>query len=161
MGGKLTFPGGGFYHATKYAVEAISDALRFEVAASASTWSDRARPDPHRVRRRGGGLHRRRRHRQMTAQHGKFNHHVGKATAGVYEGPMAKLGGGPDAVAKVIDKALSSNRPRPRYTVTPSARLSIAQRKLGNGPRLGPPDANSVSDAWNLVWTKVPRPQWC
>src|SRR5918999_140602 len=31
MGGKLTFPGGGFYHATKYAVEAISDALRFEV----------------------------------------------------------------------------------------------------------------------------------
>ena len=26
-----SFPGGGFYHATKYAVEAISDALRFEV----------------------------------------------------------------------------------------------------------------------------------
>ena len=24
MGGKLTFPGGGLYHATKYAVEAIS-----------------------------------------------------------------------------------------------------------------------------------------
>src|SRR5262249_43914875 len=31
MGGKLVFPGGGFYHATKYAVEALSDALRFEV----------------------------------------------------------------------------------------------------------------------------------
>ena len=31
MGGKLAFPGGGIYHATKYAVEAISDALRFEV----------------------------------------------------------------------------------------------------------------------------------
>ncbi len=31
MGGKLTFPGGGVYHATKHAVEAISDALRFEV----------------------------------------------------------------------------------------------------------------------------------
>src|SRR5579883_2967492 len=28
MGGKLVFPGGGYYHATKYAVEAISDALR-------------------------------------------------------------------------------------------------------------------------------------
>src|SRR5205085_2570258 len=31
MGGRLTFPGGGFYHATKHALEAISDALRFEV----------------------------------------------------------------------------------------------------------------------------------
>src|ERR671919_343947 len=30
-GCKLVFPGGGIYHATKHAVEAISDALRFEV----------------------------------------------------------------------------------------------------------------------------------
>ena len=27
----MTFPGGGIYHGTKHAVEAISDALRFEV----------------------------------------------------------------------------------------------------------------------------------
>ncbi len=31
MGGRLTFPGGGLYHATKYSLEAISDVLRFEV----------------------------------------------------------------------------------------------------------------------------------
>ena len=31
MGGRLTFPGGGVYHATKHAVEAITDAMRFEV----------------------------------------------------------------------------------------------------------------------------------
>ncbi len=129
MGGKLTFPGGGIYHATKYSVEAISDAMRFEVRgfgvnvvliepglivtefgnAAVASIDDGVTDD---------------------GPYGKFNHHVGKATAGVYEGPMAKLGGGPDAVAKVIDKALSSNRPRPRYTVTPSAKLSIAQRKL-------------------------------
>ena len=32
VGGRLTFPGGGHYHATKHAVEAFSDALRFETA---------------------------------------------------------------------------------------------------------------------------------
>ena len=32
MGGRLVFPGGGAYHATKYAVEAFSDAMRFEVS---------------------------------------------------------------------------------------------------------------------------------
>ena len=31
MGGRLTFPAGGYYHASKYAVEAITDALRYEV----------------------------------------------------------------------------------------------------------------------------------
>ncbi len=39
MGANFVFPGGGIYHATKYAVEAISDALRFEVGASGSTSS--------------------------------------------------------------------------------------------------------------------------
>src|SRR5215831_11963858 len=32
MGGRITLPGGAFYHASKYAVEAFSDALRMEVA---------------------------------------------------------------------------------------------------------------------------------
>lgn len=32
MGGRIVFPLGGYYHASKYAVEAITDALRFEAA---------------------------------------------------------------------------------------------------------------------------------
>ena len=49
MGGRMTFPVGGYYHATKYAVEAISDALRNEVrgrSASTSSSSSPASPGP-------------------------------------------------------------------------------------------------------------------
>jgi len=43
---------------------------------------------------------------------------------------MAKLGAGPEAVAKTIERAISSTRPRARYRVTASARLMIGQRRL-------------------------------
>jgi len=128
MGGKLTFPGGGAYHATKYAVEALSDALRFEVAGfgvkvvliepglistefvTAATASlDKLADD---------------------GPYAEFNARVRSATDGIYNGPMRVLGGGPEDVAKVIAKALASKRPAARYTVTPSATLAIAQRRL-------------------------------
>jgi NADP-dependent 3-hydroxy acid dehydrogenase YdfG len=128
MGGKLTFPGGGVYHATKYSVEALSDALRFEVqgfgvkvvliepglivtdfAKTAVASVDNATTD---------------------GPYAKFNAAVAKGTDAVYKGPMRFLGGGPDAVAKVIERAISSGNPRPRYTVTPSAKLAITQRRL-------------------------------
>jgi hypothetical protein len=41
-----------------------------------------------------------------------------------------RLGGGPDAVATVIRRAIEARRPRPRYKVTASARLAIAQRRM-------------------------------
>jgi hypothetical protein len=43
---------------------------------------------------------------------------------------MKRLGGPPEAVAKVIEKALTARRPRTRYTVTPSATMSIVGRRL-------------------------------
>jgi len=130
MGANFTFPGGGIYHATKHAVEAISDAMRFEVEAfgvdvvviqpgairtdfdkaAVASLDDAAAADD---------------------VYGPFNSHVGKATQEAYEGgPMKLLGGEPDAVAKVIEKAITANRPRTRYRVTPSATLLINQAHL-------------------------------
>ncbi len=52
-------------------------------------------------------------------------------TAGVYEGPMRHLGGGPEVVAKAIEKAITRRRKAPsRMLLTPSAHLTVFQRKI-------------------------------
>jgi NAD(P)-dependent dehydrogenase (short-subunit alcohol dehydrogenase family) len=127
MGGKLTFPGGGAYHATKYAVEAISDAMRFEVAGFGV---DVVLIEPGLIVTRFGETAAGSVATAEDGPYGEFNARVGAATAGIYEGPMARLGAGPEAVARKIETALTAKRPRPRYTVTPSAKLAIAQRRL-------------------------------
>ncbi|HYH58058.1 MAG TPA: oxidoreductase [Thermoleophilaceae bacterium] len=134
MGGRFTFPGGGFYHATKYAVEAISDALRFEVqgfgirviivepglirtqfgaaAVGAMTPATIAEPDD-------------------TDPYEEFNAAVGTNTVQAYEvGPIARLAGPPQAVARKIEKAISAGRPRTRYTVTASAKVLLGLRAV-------------------------------
>ena len=143
MGGKLTFPGGGIYHGTKYAVEAISDALRFEVRGFgvhvsviepgliktnfAETAVDSVSEDE--------------------GPYAKFNSAVQASTAGVYDSALGKLGGGPETVAKAIEKAITTRRPRTRYPVTASARLFMGQHALL-------PDR-----AWDrVVGTSFPRP---
>jgi NAD(P)-dependent dehydrogenase (short-subunit alcohol dehydrogenase family) len=129
MGGKLTFPGGGFYHATKHAVEAISDALRFEVRGFGI---DVIVIEPGLIKTRFGdtavGAI-----KDATPEDGpyaEFNTAVAQATANAYDGPLARLGAGPEAVARTIEKAITARRPRPRYKVTASARLVMAQRRM-------------------------------
>jgi NAD(P)-dependent dehydrogenase (short-subunit alcohol dehydrogenase family) len=130
MGGRLSFPGGGHYHATKHALEALSDALRFELrgfgidvvllepglittefgdAATASMTGIASSPeDPY----------------------AEFNAAVGAVTQGAYDGPMRRLGAGPDRVAKVIERAITRRRPPTRIKITPSAKVPIALRRL-------------------------------
>ena len=126
MGGKLVFPGGGIYHATKHAVEAISDAMRYEVKGFGiqvvviepglikTNFADTV----------AGAMP------GDDGPYADFNKSVTEATTGAYEGPMARLGAGPEAVAKAISRALTAKKPRTRYPVTASARLLLTQRKL-------------------------------
>jgi NAD(P)-dependent dehydrogenase (short-subunit alcohol dehydrogenase family) len=130
MGGRLTFPGGGAYHGTKHAVEALSDALRFEVRGFGvhvvviepglitTRFGETAAGSIDDVGAGGDDPYE------------EFHAAVSKGTAEVYEGPLARLGGGPETVARAIERAISSRRPKTRYKVTPSARLALAQRRL-------------------------------
>ena len=42
----------------------------------------------------------------------KFNEAIAAATVDAYQGPLSRLGGGPDTVAKTIEKAATAERPR-------------------------------------------------
>jgi NAD(P)-dependent dehydrogenase (short-subunit alcohol dehydrogenase family) len=129
MGGRLTFPGGGIYHATKHAVEAICDAMRFEVAGFGV---DVVCVEPGLIVTGFGDAAARSLEEGASGEgpYGEFNARVSAATEGVYKGPMRRLGGGPETVARTIEKAITARRPRSRYKVTPSAKLAIAQRRL-------------------------------
>jgi short-subunit dehydrogenase len=128
MGGKLTFPGGGVYHATKHAVEALSDALRFEVQGFGV---DVVVIEPGLIvtefgETAAGSL-------ADVEEHGPyamFNAQVAAATANAYTGGMARFGAGPEAVAGKIARALTARRPSTRYKVTPSARVMMGMRRL-------------------------------
>jgi NAD(P)-dependent dehydrogenase (short-subunit alcohol dehydrogenase family) len=130
MGGKLSFPGGGHYHATKHALEAISDAMRYELAGFGI---DVILLEPGLITTEFGET--------ATASmadvelagddpYATFNATVGAVTKGAYEGPMRLLGGGPDRVAKTIERALRRGHPPARIKITPSAKVTIAIRRL-------------------------------
>jgi short-subunit dehydrogenase len=129
MGGKLTWPGGGAYHGTKYAVEALSDALRFEVAGFGV---DVVIVEPGLIRTGFGetAVGSIAQGAEQDGAYSDFNAAVGAVVAGAYEGRLSKLGAGPEAVARTIEKAITVKRPRTRYPVTLSARLLLAQHAL-------------------------------
>jgi len=129
VGGKLTFPGGGIYHASKHAIEAISDAMRFELRGFGV---DVILIEPglittnfgQAVAAHAGGAS------NATDVYTKFNEKAIAITEGAFDSPLRITGGGPETVAKKIAKALGKRRPRARYAVTFSAHSMLLSRKL-------------------------------
>ncbi len=131
MGGRLTFPVGGFYHATKYAVEAISDVLRVEVKPFGI---DVVLVEPGLIRtnfesRVNQGLEVGAARDDTVTAYADLLAASEKTTTGSYANNF--MAAGPDKVASVIVKAVQSSRPRARYVVTPAAKAMITLRRFG------------------------------
>ncbi|NES27919.1 SDR family NAD(P)-dependent oxidoreductase [Micromonospora terminaliae] len=127
MGGRLVFPGGGYYHSSKYAVEAISDALRQEVRPFGV---DVAIVEPGLIRTGfgavassslGAGADPSGPYREMVTT-------VDTVMARSYENKL--LSATPDTVARVIERAVTARRPRTRYLVTAAASAMVHTRRL-------------------------------
>jgi short-subunit dehydrogenase len=123
IGGKIYVPLGSWYHATKFAIEGLSDTLRLEVAPFGI----------HVVVIEPGAI--------ATEWHGVASENlVATSTQGAYAGQAATvekvLSGGrfassPDVVAKAIGRAVTARRPRTRYAVGLGAKpVTYARRVL-------------------------------
>ena len=120
VAGRVTMPGAGAYAASKYAIEAISDALRFELRGFGiqvvivepgpikSAFTETANAALSHAIGDGGGPY--------TAYHKA----VARADA---ETDDSFIAGKPEHVAKAIERALTAERPHTRYKVTPIARV--------------------------------------
>lgn len=130
MGGRMTFPVGGYYHATKYAVEAISDALRNEVRRfgidvvliEPGMTRTGFEENVHSSVANGSGT-------QADSPYAALLASNAANTSGGYSNPL--MATGPESVARVVLKALESEHPRSRYLLTPAAKAMVTARTLG------------------------------
>lgn len=129
VGGRITVPGGGAYHASKHAVEAMSDALRFEVrgfgidvvlvepGAVVSRWVEKSVAD---VERRI----------DPAGPYARFDRAVARRLESAHHGVLALASRPPEAVARVVERAISSPRPRTRYVVPAVGHLFTGARRV-------------------------------
>jgi NAD(P)-dependent dehydrogenase (short-subunit alcohol dehydrogenase family) len=125
IGGKFYEPLGAWYHATKFAVEGLSDSLRLELAPFGirvviiepgpilTEWNTISRESLTEVSRGGG-----------------YEEMAEKVRATLERGDGPKLAGSPDTVAAKIVKAATAAHPRPRYPVGRGAGTIVRSRKV-------------------------------
>jgi NAD(P)-dependent dehydrogenase (short-subunit alcohol dehydrogenase family) len=119
MGGRFTFPFFGAYHATKYAVEAMSDALRNELAPLGvdvvliepgvikSNFSDRSRASIEKYRR----------------EDSPYAPIYVRADA--LQAQADRQAVGPDVIARSMQRAVMARRPRARYVAPARTYLAL------------------------------------
>ncbi len=129
MGGRVTFPGGAFYHASKHGLEAMTDALRFEVAPFGinvvlvepgvirTPFVDTAIGTVEHPEEDGN-------------PYSIFNQKLMLRIESAYRGGYSRFSAPASAVAKVVERALKAKRPRTRYLVTLGARVMLVARTI-------------------------------
>lgn len=112
MGGRLVSYMGAWYHATKYAVEAFSDALRMETKAFGIKVSI---IEPGGIKTNWGFIAAD--HLEASAKDGAYETQANKAASGMRHQYSSKMMSDPKVISKAITRAVNQRHPRPRYLI--------------------------------------------
>jgi len=122
MGGRMAFPLGTLYHGTKFAVEGISEALRYELGV----FGVRVKLiEPGMIKTDFGG---RSLDFNNEPQLAEYQPLVQKLMAVL--GPLAEQGSAAEAIAEAIHSAVTDGTDRLRYEAGPDAIQMLAHRKV-------------------------------
>jgi len=127
MGGRMTLPGGGAYHATKYALEAFSDALRYETKGF-GVQVVLVEPGPV-ISEFGATANASTADQRTDGPYADFKRGVDALISKTYAKPP-KGSARPEAIAEVIATAISTRRPKTRYLVGPTAKRIVTAHSL-------------------------------
>jgi NAD(P)-dependent dehydrogenase (short-subunit alcohol dehydrogenase family) len=117
VAGRVVMPGSGIYSSSKFAIEALSDALRFEVGGFGIKVVV-IEPGPIRTAfttSANDGF--------PAAAGGPYDAFHAAVAKGDAETDSSSVAGDAIDVAKAIERAITARNPKPRYTVTTVARL--------------------------------------
>ena len=125
MGGRLTTPLGGWYHATKYAVEALSDALRMETAPFGI---DVVVIEPGGIRTEWSGIAAD--HLEETAEGSAYASQIKAVANSMRSESTNKRQSPPSVIADTVEKIVTARKPRTRYVVGFAAKPLVTLRRL-------------------------------
>lgn len=121
MGGKITTPLGSWYHATKFALEALSDCLRMEVAPFGI---DVVVIEPGGIKTEWAGIAAEK--VRETSGSGPYAAQAGAVASSLTSGAAERFSSPPELIGRTIRTAVTATRPRTRYAVGFGAKPMIA-----------------------------------
>ena len=125
MGGRIHTPLGGWYHATKFALEGLSDCLRLELSPFGI---DVVLVEPGSIRTEWGDIAAAKlRETSGSGPYAGQAHAMARTLAGEAN---ARFSSPPSVVAEAVARAVTDRRPRTRYVVGTGARPLILLRSV-------------------------------
>ena len=125
IGGKIGEPHGAWYHATKFAVEGLSDSLRMELRQFGI---DVVVIQPGAIKTEWNGIARER--LLATSGEGPYASLARQHAAFLREADESNQASEPDVVGEAIARALLARKPKTRYAVGGGAKAILAMRRV-------------------------------